>query len=373
LLALLGETVIHKGFISVAAVGGIAYCAQTPWLVNKTIQENILGSSLFDSQWYTKVLKGAALLDDLKNFPAGDRTLVGSQGIILSGGQKQRIVSYHHPSFTTKPNSFEQALARAVYSRSPVIVLDDIFSGLDPMTEEIIFQGLFGANGILRNTSQTIILATHAVHHLPASDVVILLGENGEVIYQGAQTNFPKALSSQRNLVKLSETEYPDVPAVTKQIDLAEQPDFTPLFHEPLTMLDASARDIARQTGDSTVWKYYLKTASYKQSFFFVLLGAICMGFTPAQSLWLNAWANDGEGSKIGYYLGIYSIFFVGEIALTSLWIWHVLIFPLSASSIKLHDIQLDALMGATMNFFSSTDTGEKRISTFRHIKLTIL
>jgi ATP-binding cassette subfamily C (CFTR/MRP) protein 1 len=226
------------------------------------------------------------------------------------------------------------------------------------MTEEMIFQGLFGATGILRNTSQTILLATHAVHHLPTSDVVILLGDHGEVIYQGPQTNFPKALLSQRDLVELSETEYPDLPTITERTNLVEQADFTPLFHEPLGTLDAAAHDIARQTGDSTVWKYYLKTASYKHSLFFVLLGAICMGFTPAQSLWLNAWANDEDSHKIGYYLGVYSLFFVGEIALTSLWIWHVLIYPLSASSIKLHDIQLDALMGATMSFFSSTDTG---------------
>jgi ATP-binding cassette subfamily C (CFTR/MRP) protein 1 len=75
-----------------ASGGAIAYCAQTPWLVNKTIQENILGSSLFDGQWYARVLKAAALLDDLKSYPIGDRTVVGSKGITLSGGQKQRIV-----------------------------------------------------------------------------------------------------------------------------------------------------------------------------------------------------------------------------------------------------------------------------------------
>lgn len=100
LLALLGETVIHKGFVNMSAADGVAYCAQTPWLVNKTIQENILGGSLFDIQWYAQVLKAVALLEDLKSYPAGDRTLIGSQGLILSGGQKQRIVSFHHLIFT---------------------------------------------------------------------------------------------------------------------------------------------------------------------------------------------------------------------------------------------------------------------------------
>ena len=73
--------------------GSIAVCAQTPWLVNTSIQKNILGTSLFNGPWYKTVLSACALFEDLKNYPAGDRTLVGSKGITLSGGQKQRIVS----------------------------------------------------------------------------------------------------------------------------------------------------------------------------------------------------------------------------------------------------------------------------------------
>jgi ABC-type bacteriocin/lantibiotic exporter with double-glycine peptidase domain len=91
--ALLGETVTHKGFITMGSTDSIAFCAQTPWLVNKSIQKNILGTSLFNGPWYKKVLSACALFEDLKNYPAGDRTLVGSKGITLSGGQKQRIVS----------------------------------------------------------------------------------------------------------------------------------------------------------------------------------------------------------------------------------------------------------------------------------------
>jgi hypothetical protein len=91
--ALLGETITHKGFLSVTSNESVAYCAQTPWLINRSIQENILGSSLFDATWYAKVVRGCALVEDFKTYPAGDGTVIGSQGITLSGGQKQRIVS----------------------------------------------------------------------------------------------------------------------------------------------------------------------------------------------------------------------------------------------------------------------------------------
>lgn len=239
------------------------------------------------------------------------------------------------------------------------MLLDDIFSGLDPISEDAVFQGLFGTNGLLKNTSQTVVLATHAIHLLPTADMIILLGGDGEVAYQGPRARFPESLLSRRDLVGMMETEHAKSNPIATNTNALEQPDSMPVFHAPVMVADASAEDTARQTGDSTIWKFYLQTAGYRHTLIFVLLGAICMGFTPAQTLWLDAWANDTDGGRIGYYLGVYSMFFVGEIALTSLWIWHVLIFPLSASSIKLHDIQLDALMSATMNFFGRTDTGK--------------
>lgn len=61
----------------------------------------------------------------------------------LSGGQKARI-----------------ALARALYARPDILILDDVFSALDKTTEEHIFQSLFGAKGLLND--KTVILATNA-------------------------------------------------------------------------------------------------------------------------------------------------------------------------------------------------------------------
>ena len=90
--ALLGETITHKGFLTLALPDSMSFCGQTPWLVNKSIQQNILGQSLFDAPWYSEVVRACALVEDLRSYSAGDRTLVGSKGITLSGGQKQRIV-----------------------------------------------------------------------------------------------------------------------------------------------------------------------------------------------------------------------------------------------------------------------------------------
>ncbi|KAI0845269.1 hypothetical protein F5Y00DRAFT_273058 [Daldinia vernicosa] len=52
-----------------------------------------------------------------------DMTNVGSNGITLSGGQKQRV-----------------SLARCLYLQSNLLIMDDVFSGLDADTEDVVFQ-----------------------------------------------------------------------------------------------------------------------------------------------------------------------------------------------------------------------------------------
>jgi len=76
--------------------------------------------------------------------PNGDETILGSKGVILSGGQKQRL-----------------AIARAVYARKLIAMFDDVLSGLDTITEHLVFSGVFGQTGLLRKTNTSIILATH--------------------------------------------------------------------------------------------------------------------------------------------------------------------------------------------------------------------
>jgi ABC-type multidrug transport system fused ATPase/permease subunit len=55
-----------------------------------------------------------------------------------------------------------QAIARAVYSKKSVCILDDVFSGMDATTEHGVFNRLLGSGGLLRNDRVTVIVATHA-------------------------------------------------------------------------------------------------------------------------------------------------------------------------------------------------------------------
>ena len=144
LKGLLGETPSSQGFVYSGCFQA-AYAEQTSWIQNGTIQQNIVGMSSFEEPWYTTVVRACSLEQDILDFPKGHSTLVGSAGISLSGGQKQRL-----------------AIARPVYSRKSLVMLDDVFSGLDAGTEEKIFSRLLGKQGLLRRNHITVILVTYA-------------------------------------------------------------------------------------------------------------------------------------------------------------------------------------------------------------------
>ncbi|KAI1076106.1 P-loop containing nucleoside triphosphate hydrolase protein [Whalleya microplaca] len=180
LMALLGEMTLTHG--NVYLPGGhsredvrpdpatglaetCAYVAQTAWLVNANIKENILFSAPYDEKRYKDVLVACALERDLEILDNGDETLVGENGITLSGGQKQRI-----------------SLARAVYSNSRHLLLDDCLSAVDSHTAKWIFANCI-KGPLMYN--RTCILVTHnTTLCVPLSEYVVLL-DNGTVDAQG--------------------------------------------------------------------------------------------------------------------------------------------------------------------------------------------
>ncbi|KAF2153144.1 ABC bile acid transporter [Myriangium duriaei CBS 260.36] len=142
LQALLGELDLLSGEL-VRPSSAVAYCSQTPWLQSMSIRENILFNGPFDEARYKQVLHACALVPDLSAFEHGDLSPIGENGIGLSGGQKMRV-----------------ALARALYSRASILLLDDPLSALDQQTaEHIVKHCLRGALA----ESRTLVLVTHRV------------------------------------------------------------------------------------------------------------------------------------------------------------------------------------------------------------------
>ena len=157
LSAILGDMERVDGSVNVERSERIGYVAQQPWIQNATLRDNILFGSKYDMYRYNQVLEMCALKPDISALPGGDRTEIGENGINLSGGQKQRI-----------------SIARACYSKTSTILLDDPLSAVDAHVGEHIFRSvLSNKTGILRN--RTRVLVTNQLSNLEKMDQIVML------------------------------------------------------------------------------------------------------------------------------------------------------------------------------------------------------
>ncbi|KAL0959258.1 hypothetical protein HGRIS_014529 [Hohenbuehelia grisea] len=147
--------------------GGVAYAAQESWVQNDTIRANITFGEPFDEERYNKVVYQCCLERDLELFGAGDKTEVGEKGLTLSGGQKARIT-----------------LARAIYSRADILLLDDVFAALDVHTAKWILDKCFSGDLI---RGRTVILVTHNVAMASSiAEFVVSVNVDGTVVPSGS-------------------------------------------------------------------------------------------------------------------------------------------------------------------------------------------
>ncbi|KAM0050640.1 putative ABC-type xenobiotic transporter [Helianthus debilis subsp. tardiflorus] len=182
LSSVIGE--MHKISGKVRVCGSTAYVAQTAWIQNGTIQDNIMFGLPMDRQKYKEVIKNCCLEKDLEMMELGDQTEIGERGINLSGGQKQRI-----------------QLARAVYQDCDIYLLDDIFSAVDAHTGSEIYKDC--VRGALKN--KTILLVTHQVDFLPNVDLILVM-RDGMIVQSGKYDELLESGLDFKSLVSAHET-----------------------------------------------------------------------------------------------------------------------------------------------------------------------
>lgn len=140
----------------------VNYLPQQPYVFNGTILENLLlgakeGTTQED---ILRAVEIAEIRADIENMPLNYQTELTSDGAGISGGQKQRI-----------------ALARALLTDAPVLILDEATSSLDILTEKKIIDNLMKLN-------KTIIFIAHRLTIAEKSEKVIVL-DQGKLIEQG--------------------------------------------------------------------------------------------------------------------------------------------------------------------------------------------
>ena len=134
----------------------IGYVSQNVYLSNSTILDNIImGDNNYDHELLNKVIDVSDLNILIDSLPNGINTELSEGGINLSGGQVQRI-----------------GIARALYSKPEIIVLDEFTSALDLNTENLIFKKIMN-----NYVDTTVILVTHKKNVNYQDNLEIIFGD----------------------------------------------------------------------------------------------------------------------------------------------------------------------------------------------------
>jgi ATP-binding cassette subfamily B protein len=132
----------------------IGVVPQESFLFSDSLEKNITYSSeLVDKEEVIDASKISGLYKDVILFPEKFDTIIGERGITLSGGQKQRT-----------------SIARAVYLKPKILILDDSLYSVDTHTEEEILQGL---KKIME--TRTSIIISHRISTIQNADNIIVL------------------------------------------------------------------------------------------------------------------------------------------------------------------------------------------------------
>uniref|UniRef100_A0A8B9CU23 ABC-type glutathione-S-conjugate transporter n=1 Tax=Anser brachyrhynchus TaxID=132585 RepID=A0A8B9CU23_9AVES len=284
LSALLGELEQMDGCVTMK--GTAAYVPQQAWIQNASVEDNILFGNEMDEAWFNSVVDACALQPDLESFPAGQKSEIGEKGINISGGQKQRV-----------------NLARAVYQKASIYLLDDPLSAVDAHVGQHIFEHVLGPSGLLKDKTRVLVTHTIGILHQVDNIVVLVDGMISEIgSYQELlQRNgaFAEFLHSH---ITAEENACSGFPGNPNELELFF-PDLSVTSPSPLDVhhrrsslgkLQAVShtKELALKVNTS-IYAAYLKAAGIPLCVYIILLFTCQQALSFFRGYWLSMWTND--------------------------------------------------------------------------------
>nr|CEG04666.1 unnamed protein product [Fusarium clavum] len=328
--------------------GTIAYCPQVPVLIHGTVRDNILFGLPYDPSFYQRVIDATALSIDLPRLAHGDQTRLDGTGAALSGGQKSRV-----------------ALARAVYSRRDIVILDNPLAALDAkVREEVIYQVL-GHEGILQDKIRIVTSSCQPL--IEAADRVYTIADRG--LLQGAEFIEDSSLTEDHSRTEeLLIRDQPLVVPPTSQVGCGTF-DIKPIAAVQAIDATDEAPLLARQptevltSGQSNVegvplqvYISYLGMAK-RGGWYIVIVLAIMAKLVDVVALFVLRLATEGvEGL---HFLGVFTaLSSVGSI-LSFLFVITAYFLCLIPASRRLHDRLTKAVLESQFLFFDDNSPGQ--------------
>ncbi|GAA5864423.1 hypothetical protein JCM1840_000490 [Sporobolomyces johnsonii] len=368
-----------------------AFVPQQAWLQNASVRDNILFGLPYREDRYKEVLEACSLVGDLAILEDGDETEIGEKGINLSGGQKARV-----------------SLARAVYSRASLVLLDDVLSAVDAHTSAHIYEQCL-KGPLLKG--RTVLLVSHQVQLVAPGAAYVVGLENGRVSFAGSAEEFlnssgfkdiagddkddkadlppvPSAESKKspptlrnKSLAAVVSLSTPasstDVSSASEAEETSDEEESNTARERPINGSAESVKDVKKEKKarkliedegravgrvSGAVWKLYLGAMGgvfFWMAFVFTFGGAKLADVT--QTYWLGFWSRESsEGTashSINYYLGIYAALSILAVLIQTLQ-WFVLYTGTLRSSDSLHRMLLHAILRAPLRFFDTQALG---------------
>jgi ATP-binding cassette subfamily C (CFTR/MRP) protein 2 len=303
--------------------GKVSYASQIPWIQNDTLRNNILFYQPYDEIKYDQIVEMCQLKRDFDMLIGGDMIEIGEKGVNLSGGQKARI-----------------SIARALYSDSDIIILDDPISALDAQVADNIVKKCF----LKHMVNKTRILVTHAFQYLQYVDRIIYMDE-GKIIWEGKYDQLIKQKFFINYQLKQA-TSSNESSVVSERVG--------PLIKPSTKEITRITKDEEQEIG-SVSGRIYLSYIKYMGGccvFFMVLFCMILwQGCKALADLWLIHWTRLHDKDENIVYFWIYSGLALGS----TLFIFFRILLLTSGSiscAKKLHTEILEKLIRAPINLF---------------------
>lgn len=334
--------------------GKIAYVPQQAWIFNATVQENILFGKEYNKLEYETALRCACLQADLAQLPYGDQTEIGEKGVNLSGGQKLRV-----------------SLARAVYARAEIYLLDDPLAALDAHVAKEVFDGCI--NGVLRERGATRLLVTNHLSVLPQCDMVVVISNHTfEIVAPYAKARNSPALA--RLLAEHTKKEGEEDEKEQQEETKGEEKGELVLQREASegavagkAPQDKLIKDEEQNVGTMN-WRYikiYLKASGVFMFGLVSLFAILQQLFSLGSNYWISVWTSDppqlvqpdGSPYSNGFYIGLYGAWNFAVALATFLGRIFVALSGVNAGR-SLHRDMLANLLLLPMQFYQQTPLG---------------
>uniref|UniRef100_A0A2P2M4L9 ABC-type xenobiotic transporter n=2 Tax=Rhizophora mucronata TaxID=61149 RepID=A0A2P2M4L9_RHIMU len=340
LCAILGEMQQISGLIW--SSGSVAYVPQVPWIQSGTIRDNVLFGMPYDSERYSDTIKACALEIDISLIPGGDMAYIGEKGINLSGGQRARL-----------------ALARAIYQRSDICMLDDILSAVDAQVGRWILH-----NAILGPLmdQRTCILCTHNVQAISSANIVVVM-DKGHVKWMGNSVDLAfssySALSHQNECDTLLHVQgqKPRMSTLEDGQSLLEIETIVP--EEPQKIVEVELRKKGRV--DFHVYKKYAAFSGWFITVTICISALLMQASRNGNDLWLSYWVDTTRSSQMNpstsFYLVVLCFFCIINSFSTLVRAFSFAFGGLGAA-VQVHNALLKRLVDAPVQFFDQTPGG---------------